>query len=89
MKRLLAALLFVFMLGQALSLNAFAAVGKVLSPEELQRAYALTGLGEREGIYHNGMRPNASWSAMELADWLADKLENDIYSVEETLSRAN
>ena len=89
MKRLLAALLFIALAVQAASLSAFAEVGKVLSHEELARAYALTGLGDREGVYHNGMKPNAAWNAMQLSDWLSDRLDNNLYSIDEILSRAN
>lgn len=89
MKRLLATLLFIVLLARAASISAFAEVGKVLSHEELARAYALTGLGDREGVYHNGMKPNAAWNAMQLSDWLSDRLDNNLYSIDEILSRAN
>ena len=89
MKRLLAALLFIALAVQAASLSAFAEVGRVLSDEELARAYALTGLGDREAVYHNGMKPNAAWNATQLSDWLSDRLDNNLYNIDEILSRAN
>ena len=89
MKRLFAALLFVAMLCQALPTEAFAAVGHVLTEEELARAYALTGLGRDEAVYHNGMKPNASWNAAEISDWIEERLELEVHSVGDTLSRAS
>ena len=86
--RLCAALLLVMLLAQALPWTAFATVGKVLTQEELDRAYALTGLGEGEGVYHNGMKPNLSWNAAQLSDYLEDKLSTDIYNLGDTISRA-
>ena len=58
MKRWLSALLLMVMLAQALPMSAMASAGRVLSDEELDRAYALTGLGKGDGLYHNGMAPN-------------------------------
>ena len=88
MKKMLSALLLIAMLCQVLPFEALATVGKVLTDEELARAYALTGLGENEGQYHNGMKPNASWNAAQLIDYLEDRLSTDIYNLGDTISRA-
>ena len=95
MKRLFAALLFVIMLCQALPMAALAAVGGVLSDEELARAYALTGLGtgglaaNGDVAYHAGMKPNARWNASQLRDWLGEKLDVDLNTVGDLLSQAS
>ena len=89
MKKLITALLLTAMLIQALPFEALATVGKVLSKEELARAYALTGLGtgglkaNSNGAYHAGMRPNLGWNASQLDDWLEEKLAKDLNSVED------
>ena len=88
MKKLLSALLLIVLLAQALPLGALATVGKVLTDDELARAYALTGLGESEGQYHNGMKPNAAWNAAQLIHYLEDRLSTDIYNLGDTISRA-
>ena len=88
MKKMLSALLLIVMLCQVLPFDALAAVGRVLTDDELARAYALTGFGENEGQYHNGMRPNASWNAAQLIHYLEDRLSMDIYNLGDTLSRA-
>ena len=91
---MITALLLLAMLIQALPFEALATVGKVLSKEEMARAYALTGLGtgglkaNSNGAYHDGMRPNASWNASQLDDWLEEKLTKDLNSVEDLLSQA-
>ena len=89
MKKMLSALLLIVMLCQVLPFDALAAVGRVLTDDELARAYALTGFGENEGQYHNGMRPNASWNAAQLIHYLEDRLSKDIYNLGDTLSRAD
>ncbi|MBQ8963682.1 MAG: haloacid dehalogenase-like hydrolase, partial [Clostridia bacterium] len=89
MKKLLTALLLIVMLCQALPMSAFATVGKVLSAEELARAYALTGLGDGNGAYHEGMKPNASWNAAQLLGYLDDKLSVEVYNLGDTIARAN
>ncbi len=89
MKKPITVLLLFVLLIQVCPFDALAAVGKVLTREELDRAYALTGLGEDEGVYHNGMKPNASWSAAQLSDWLEDMLTTTIHSISDTLSRAD
>ena len=89
MRKLISALLLVVLLSQALPFEALATVGKVLTDDELARAYALTGLGENEGQYHDGMRPNASWNAAQLIHYLEDRLSKDIYNLGDTLSRAD
>lgn len=88
MKRWLSALLFIILLTQALPVDALAAFGKVLTPEELDRAYALTGLGQGEGVYHNGMTPNASMSGMQLARWLEERQDNQLHNIDDVLARA-
>ena len=80
MKKMITALLLLAMLIQVLPFEALATVGKVLSKEEMARAYALTGLGtgglkaNSNGAYHDGMKPNLSWNASQLDDWLEKKL---------------
>ena len=94
MKKLLSAVLMIVMLLQALPLEALASVGKALSLDELNRAYALTGLGtggliaNGDGTYHDGMKPNASWNASQLRDWLDVKLDADLNTVMDLLSQA-
>ena len=66
----------------------------MLSQEELSRAYALTGLGtgglaaNGDGTYHAGMKPNASWNASQLRDWLDVKLDVDLNTIMDLLSQA-
>jgi len=88
MKKLLSTLLLIVLLVQVLPFDALATVGRVLTEDELARAYALTGLGEGDGLYHNGMKPNLSWNAAQLSDWLEDKLSTVIYNLGDTISRA-
>ena len=94
MKKLLSAVLMIVMLLHTLPLEALASAGKVLSREELNRAYALTGLGtgglaaNGDGTYHDGMKPNASWNASQLRDWLDVKLDADLNTVIDLLSQA-
>ncbi|MBR2797169.1 MAG: hypothetical protein IKE17_05410 [Clostridia bacterium] len=95
MKKLITALLLIAMLIQVLPFEALATVGKVLSKEELARAYALTGLGtgglkaNSNGTYHSGMKPNLSWNASQLYDWLDEKLVKDLNSAEDLLSQVS
>ena len=94
MKKLLSTLLLIVLLAQVLPFDALATVGRVLTEDELARAYALTGLGtgglaaNGDGAYHAGMRPNASWNASQLRDWLDAKLSSDLRTVNELLSQA-
>ena len=93
MKKWMSALLMILLLVQSLPLNALAAAGHVLTGEELAAAYALTGFDE-DGVrsnsaWHKGMRPNASWNAMQVSEWLDEALDTDIFSVEEILSQAS
>lgn len=88
MKRWLSALLLMAMLAQALPMSAMASVGRVLSDEELDRAYALTGLGKGDGLYHNGMAPNESMNGMQLVGWLKERLDEKLHNVDDVLSRA-
>ena len=87
MKKLLSTLLLIVLLVQVLPFDALATVGRVLTEDELARAYALTGLGtgglaaNGDGAYHAGMRPNASWNASQLRDWLDAKLSSDLRTV--------
>ncbi len=93
MKKRITALLLLAMLIQVLPFEALATVGKVLSKEEMARAYALTGLGtgglkaNSNGAYHDGMKPNLSWNASQLDDWLEEKLAKDLNSAEDLLSQ--
>ena len=93
MKKLFAVTLLIVMLCQALPLEALAAVGNVLSQNEIERARALTGLsfgreqnGER--AYHSGMKPNKGWNAVQLRGWLDEKLDQDLDSICDTFSHA-
>jgi len=94
MKKLLSTLMLIVLLLQALPFEALATVGRVMSDDELARAYALTGLGagalaaNGEGAYHGGMKPNVSWNASQLRDWLDEKLNVDLYNVTDLLSQA-
>ncbi|MBQ6349239.1 MAG: hypothetical protein IJI71_17070 [Clostridia bacterium] len=88
MKKLLSALLLIVMLCQVLPFDALATVGNVLTDDELARAYALTGLGQHDGLYHNGMMPNASMSGMQLARWLESQLDNQVHTIDDVLVRA-
>ena len=95
MKKKLSVLLLIVLLCQALPINALAAIGKVLTGEELAAAYILTGLSsvtggvQRNAVYHKGMKPNATWNAMQVSDWLDEVMGNDLHSVEDILSRAS
>ena len=88
MKKWLSALLLVILLIQALPVDALATIGRVLTGEELDRAYALTGLGQGDGLYHNGMTPNDSMSGMQLAHWLENRLDTQLHNIDEVLARA-
>ena len=88
MKRWLSALLLMVMLAQALPMSAMASVGRVLSDEELDRAYALTGLGKGDGLYHNGMALNESMNGMQLVGWLEERLEEKLHNIDDVLARA-
>ena len=92
MKKWIAAALTLLMLIQALPLNALAAAGHVLTDDELAAAYALTGFGDsgaRSNTYHKGMKPNGTWNAMQVSDWLDEILSTYMFSVEDILSRAS
>lgn len=67
MKKLIAALLLIAMLIQALPFKALATVGKVLSKEELARAYALTGLGT------GGLKANSTGASVGVA-WMPTRM---------------
>ena len=94
MKKAFSALLLVIMLAQVLPLEALATVGRVMSADELAAAYAMTGLGtggltaNGDGTYHDGMKPNDSWSASQLRDWLDEKLKVDLNTASDLLSQA-
>ena len=88
MKRWLSALLLLVMLAQVLPMSAMASVGRVLSDEELDRAYALTGLGKGDGLYHNGMALNESMNGMQLVGWLEERLEEKLHNIDDVLARA-
>ena len=95
MKKLLAMLVLFVMLAQVLPLDALATVGKVLSADELAKAYAITGLGtgglvaNGDGAFHAGMTPNLSWNASQLRDWLDEKLDTDLNTVTDLLSQTS
>ena len=99
MKRGISALLMVILLFQALPLNALADVGGPISDEELQMALQLAGLriadGNGDGTvrvetaessFHKGMKPNMTWDARMLADWLDDLLDTELYSAVSTFT---
>ena len=88
MKRWFSAVLLVILLMQALPVDALASAGRVLTKEELDRAYALTGLGQGDGLYHNGMNANASMSGMQLAHWLEERLDTQLHNIDDVLARA-
>ena len=95
MKKGLSMLLLIVLITQALPMTALAAIGKVLTKEELAAAYTLTGLKsdgttiQPNAAYHKGMRPNATWNAMQISEWLDDVLKTDLFNVEDILSRAS
>ncbi len=94
MKKWLSAILMTVLLIQAMPLGAFAAMGHVLTDEELAAAYALTGFGDTGSTqsnagYHKGMKPNVTWNAMQVSDWLDEQLSTYLFSVEDILSRAS
>ncbi|MER2142925.1 MAG: hypothetical protein ABS888_03950, partial [Eubacteriales bacterium] len=95
MKKLLAMLVLLVMLAQVLPLDALATVGKVLSADELSKAYAITGLGtgglvaNGDGAFHAGMTPNLSWNASQMRDWLDEKLDTDLNTVTDLLSQTS
>jgi hypothetical protein len=93
MKKWLCVLLTLVLLLQALPLSALAAVGHVLTDEELAAAYALTGFADsevqRNAVFHKGMTPNESWNAMQVSDWLDEQLDTYMYSVEEILGQGD
>ena len=83
MKKWLSTLLLVVLLAQALPVSAMASVGRVLSDAELDRAYALTGLGKGDGLYHNGMSPNESMNGMQLVGWLEERLDERLHNIDD------
>ena len=93
MKKWLSAILMVLLLVQAMPLGALAGAGHVLTEEELAAAYGLTGFGDssvqRNAAYHKGMKPNATWNAMQVSDWLDEMLGTYLFSVEDILTRAS
>ena len=93
MKKWLSAILMLVLLLQALPLSALASAGHVLTDEELAAAYALTGFGDSGArsntAVHKGMKPNETWNAMQVSDWLDEQLNTYVFSVEDILSRAS
>ena len=93
MKKWLSAMLMLILLVQAMPLGAFAAAGHVLTDEELAAAYALTGFGDSSvqsnATYHKGMKPNVTWNAMQVSEWLDEQLKTYVFSVEDILTRAS
>ena len=89
MKKILSMVLLLALLMQATPLAALASTGEILSSDALAQAYALTGFARGDGAYHNGMKPNASWSAMELVDWLDEVQRTELDNVTDILSRAS
>ena len=95
MKKLFSAFLLIVMLAQILPFDALATVGKVLSQDEMNRAYSLTGIGtgglkaNGDGLYHAGMTPNASWNASQLRDWLDEKLDVDMNTLNDLFSQTS
>ena len=93
MKRFVAVLLTLILLCHALPMNALASVGRVLTENELAAAYALTGFGDggarSNSAFHKGMKPNETWNAMQVSDWLEEILDTYMFSVEDVLTRAS
>ena len=95
MKKWLSVIVLMVLLSQVLPLNALAAIGHELTGEELAAAYTLTGLSleavgiRSNAVYHKGMRPDATWNAMQVSDWLGDMLGTHLFNVEDMLSRAS
>ena len=89
MKKCLSMFLLLALFLQAAPFYALAEVGEILSSEALAQAYALTGFSKGDGAYHNGMKPNASWSATELADWLDEVQRMDLDNVTDILARVS
>ena len=69
MKKWLSALLLIILLLQALPVDALATIGKALTDEELDRAYALTGLAKGDGLpqWHDAQRQHERRAAGALA----------------------
>ena len=94
MKRFLSVLLMTLILAQTLPLHALAAAGHVLTDDELAAAYALTGFGadgnsSNAASVHRGMTPNDNWNAMQVSDWLDDKLDEDMFNLEDVLTKVS
>ncbi len=89
MKKFLSAFLLLALFLQAAPFYALAEVGKILGSDALAQAYALTGFSKGDGVYHNGMKPNDSWSAIELADWLDEVRRLDLDNVTDILARVS
>ena len=101
MNRLVTALLLIVLLCQSLPLNAFAAGENLITDEEIGKALQIACLQisrseddvivvqAKESRYHRGMKPDETWDARMLLDWLDDMLRTDIYNVTEVYSRAN
>ena len=94
MKRFLSVLLMTLILAQTLPLHALAAAGHVLTDDELAAAYALTGFGadgnsSNAASVHRGMTPNDAWNAMQVSDWLDDKLDEDMFNLEDILAKVS
>ena len=93
MKRLVAAMLLIMLLCQALPVEALAGTGLELSRDEIARARALTGLGSGDAqdngpAYHAGMKLNAGWNAKQLRGWLDEKLDRELDSICDTFTQA-
>lgn len=79
-KRILSAVLCLLLFVQFFPLDALAA-GTLVSNAALDQAERLSGLGEDAPTWHEGMKPQSNWNAMELNGWLDHVLQHEHYSV--------
>ncbi len=91
MKKWIAALLALMLLLQALPVTALATAvsGRPITEAELAKAYAIAGLNDGAGVFHNGMGVSASMNALQLSDWLEEMQSGDLYSVGHMLARVH
>lgn len=98
--RMIAFLLMLTLLSQAVPWAALAEAGSVISEEELNEIITIAGLQltssesgavsleAKENRYHPGMTPDDSWDARMLLGWLEEMLKTEVYSVSSAYARA-
>ncbi|MBP3720347.1 MAG: hypothetical protein J6J41_03345, partial [Clostridia bacterium] len=98
--RMIAFLLMLTLLSQAVPWAALAETGSVISEEELNEIITIAGLQltssesgavsleAKENRYHPGMTPDDSWDARMLLGWLEEMLKTEVYSVSSAYARA-